>query len=36
VRTDRALQPAVRDGWFETTVPEVRIHEIIELRLEPA
>jgi hypothetical protein len=35
VRADRALQPAVRDGWFETTVPEVRIHEIIELRLEP-
>jgi hypothetical protein len=35
VRADRPLQPVVRDGWFEVTIPEVRIHELIELRLEP-
>jgi hypothetical protein len=33
VRARRALEPVARDGWFETTVPEVRIHELLDLRL---
>jgi hypothetical protein len=35
VRSGRPLAAAARDGWLETTVPEVRIHELIEVRLEP-
>ncbi len=35
LRTGRPLEGSMRDGWFAATVPEVRIHELIEIRLEP-